>query len=86
MSQTSSIFVHSLYLDDNYFIGQTQFLYDKFTILNLNCQSLNLKIHFGIHFSVKTWLNESSDTYLLVLDLTFSEQKLYCTRWASNIH
>ena len=86
---------HSPYLDDHDFISQSRFLSDKFTILSLNCQSLNAKIddikaklyYFGqhdIHFSVichqETWLDENSDTCSLELDYyTLISQSKSCS-------
>ena len=77
------LFGHSPYLDDSDLITKTQFISDKFSILSLNCQSLNAKIDHikaklkyfrqnKITFSAiclqETWLGQNSDTCLLEID------------------
>ena len=76
-------FKHSSNIDDDELIDQLKTKRNTFTILSLNCQSLNAKIYeikilveklkynqcfFGAICLQETWLSDNSDTSLLRLD------------------
>ena len=87
---------HSPYLDDLDVIKQNEVISGKFSILSLNCQSLNAKIDHikaklelfrlnNVIFSAiclqETWLDQNSDTCLLELEgYTLISQSKLCSQ------
>ena len=93
-------FKHSSYIDDDELIYQLKTKRNTFTILSLNCQSLNAKIYkikilvekykynqcfFGVICLQETWLSDDSDTSLIRwLQLDFTRQRRSCYIYLSD--